>query len=124
VAIRFQYRDGGIEYTFDAAGEGLPMHLHRVVDQHDTTVLQGSVLVYGPRGVRLQRGKAGDTVTFDALDAHEVMALEPGTKIFNRYLLGYPPAIASLSEAERSGAVEADISHYLNEAGLPVLKDT
>lgn len=71
----------GIVYDFDAAGDGIPMHVHDEETCHITIVTIGSVLVSGD-GWK-QTHKSGAVIPFTPGQRHEIEALEPGTRIVN-----------------------------------------
>ena len=100
-------RDGppfGIRYTFDKAGEGVPMHQHDHATEHSVRCVLGSVKVYG-RTWREVVGE-GAMLVFDSTQPHEICALADGTVIDNVFDHGMPPEYADLPPDELDGKLE------------------
>ena len=112
MSTHFQHvRDGspfGIRYTFDKAGEGIPMHSHGPATEHSVRCERGSVKVYGhaSRGAWREVVRAGATFVFDSTQPHEIAALEAGSVIFNEFAHGMPPEYAELPAHELEGSVD------------------
>lgn len=114
-----QYVSGEIAGTFyevDVVGEGIRMHRHPPVMAHNIIVLKGEAMIYGPGGSNLKRIAAGDVLDIDWASWHEIMALVPGTKLFNVSLVPLPPEY-QLPEEDRETYVVGDLSHRLLEDG-------
>ena len=94
----------GLLYEFDKRGEGLMAHTHEADTAHDIRVMRGAVKVSGavPTTVVLE----GEMFEFDWRLPHEVLALEDGTVIFNRFLHGIPKPFRDLPVNRRSGSIE------------------
>ena len=112
------YRSGdifGIIYQFDKAGDGIAMHKHGREALHNTVVLRGSILFYGPGGERKRRLVAGEILDFDGTLSHEIVALEPDTKIINTFLHGIPAEYVDLPMSERFGSIDVRLAHDFRE---------
>jgi hypothetical protein len=72
----------GTVYTFDKAGDILPMHRHTETDVHITVVARGSFRVHGPDIGDRQYG-AGALLDWSADVDHEFVALTDGARIVN-----------------------------------------
>ena len=117
------YKSGeifGIVYTFDKAGEGIRMHMHDEDHEHNTTVLHGSIVIYGPQGVWKQTIGAGQIFDFDSSEPHEIAALEDGTVIINTFLLGMPSYYADLPPHEVEGKLEVNLTHRIHDLSQPI----
>ena len=101
------FMDGDVEgllYAFDRAGEGLGMHDHQEADAHEITVLKGKVVVYGDLPTTVI--PTDMTFRFDWSRQHEVVAIEDGTVIFNRFVNGIPAMYRNIPPDKRRGSVE------------------
>jgi len=81
------YRIGallGTQYYFPKQGDGIPMHDHRLEDQHNVIVLKGSCLAYGPNKSWCYHLGPGSVLHFQEHEQlHEIVALENHTTILN-----------------------------------------
>jgi quercetin dioxygenase-like cupin family protein len=68
-------------YTFEDAGDVLPKHDHDEDTAHITIVARGKIKVRGEDW--LIEAVPGQLVNFPAHQPHEIVALEPSTRIFN-----------------------------------------
>jgi len=68
-------------FDFDHAGDMLPMHNHTEADVHITIVSKGSFRAHGDGWEMIL--KPGQIVDWDAGQAHELIALEPGSRFVN-----------------------------------------
>jgi hypothetical protein len=117
------YKSGdifGIIYTFDKAGEGIRMHMHDEDHEHNTTVLKGSILLYGPNGDFKRTVVAGQIFDFDSSLPHEIAALEDNTIIINTFLHGMPEYYADLTPEEKQGILDLVLTHKIQDIGQPV----
>lgn len=71
----------GIIYTFEQAGDVLPMHTHTEGNAHITIVARGRVKAHGNDWSA--EYSAGAVVDFPANQSHEFVALEDNTRIVN-----------------------------------------
>jgi len=81
-SIAKPYVDAGLRgmiYTLAATGDGLERHTHTEADVHITVVMQGSIRASGDGWQ--EQGGAGLVLSFAAGEPHEIVALEPDTKI-------------------------------------------
>jgi hypothetical protein len=122
------YKSGkifGIIYSFDKAGDGIRMHMHPTEDmEHNTVVLNGSILLYGPNGSFQRLVKTGQILDFDSTLPHEIAALEDGTVIINTFLQGQPEGYDELPPHELQGTLEMELTHKIenfHENPIPVL---
>jgi quercetin dioxygenase-like cupin family protein len=71
----------GVMHDFEKAGDILPNHVHTEQDAHITIVARGKLKAYsdGWEIVAIP----GQLVNFEPGQAHELMALEDNTRIFN-----------------------------------------
>lgn len=114
-----QYGSGhtvGAIYEVDVVGEGIRMHRHPPEMAHNVIVLRGSVLVYGPEGSGCKHLSAGDVWDFDWSQWHEIMALEPNTKIFNVSLVPVAPE-ARIGNDATENYVVGELTHRLRLDG-------
>jgi quercetin dioxygenase-like cupin family protein len=71
----------GSIYDFEFAGDVLPKHTHTEADIHITIVARGKIKAYSHDwSVEAEAGKILD---FRPHEPHEIMALEPNTRIVN-----------------------------------------
>jgi quercetin dioxygenase-like cupin family protein len=71
---------GGV-YTFENAGDVLPMHTHKEGESHITVVVCGKIKVHGDGWEN--EYLENETIDFPANQAHEFIALEDNTRIVN-----------------------------------------
>lgn len=71
----------GTIYTFEKAGDVLPMHTHNDVTAHITIVARGRIKAHG-NGWSAEYG-AGSVIDFPANQSHEFIALEDNSRIVN-----------------------------------------
>lgn len=71
----------GAKYDFPLVGDTLPMHTHGDLDNHISIVSKGSFKAHGD-GWELTL-VAGNVVDWPAHQAHEFIALEPGSRLVN-----------------------------------------
>ena len=71
----------GTRYDFPLEGDALPMHTHGENDTHISIVSKGSFRAHGD-GWELTL-VAGNVVDWPAHQAHEFVALEPGSRLVN-----------------------------------------
>jgi len=71
----------GSLYSFEEAGDKLPMHDHTEENVHITFILNGSFRVHG--GGWDMVSKAGDFIDWKAGQSHELIALEPNSRFVN-----------------------------------------
>lgn len=71
----------GTVFDFDEAGDMLPMHNHTESDVHITIINRGSFKAHGDGWEMIL--KEGQIVDWDAGQAHELIALEPGSRFVN-----------------------------------------
>ena len=71
----------GTIYTFEKAGDVLPMHTHNDVTAHITIVARGRVKAQG-NDWSAEYG-AGSVIDFPADQSHEFIALEDNSRIVN-----------------------------------------
>jgi quercetin dioxygenase-like cupin family protein len=71
----------GSIYDFEFAGDVLPKHTHTEADIHITIVARGKIKAYSHDwSIEAEAGKILD---FRPHEPHEIMALEPNTRIVN-----------------------------------------
>ena len=71
----------GTVFDFEEAGDMLPMHNHTESDVHITIINRGSFKAHGDGWEMIL--KEGQIVDWDAGQAHELIALEPGSRFVN-----------------------------------------
>jgi len=71
----------GVVYTFEVAGDVLPMHTHDDTTAHLTIVARGRVKAHGDDW-SAEFG-AGSVIDFPANQSHEFIALEDNSRIVN-----------------------------------------
>jgi quercetin dioxygenase-like cupin family protein len=71
----------GVVYTFENAGDVLPMHTHQEGNAHITIVARGKVKVHGNEWAA-EYG-AGAVIDFPSDQSHEFIALENNSRIVN-----------------------------------------
>jgi quercetin dioxygenase-like cupin family protein len=71
----------GSIYSFDEAGDKLPMHNHDETNVHITFVMNGSFLIHGD-GWKIT-AKTGQVLDWKPGQAHEFVALEENSRILN-----------------------------------------
>lgn len=71
----------GVVYTFEQAGDTLPMHTHQEGDAHITIVARGRVKAHGNEW-SAEYG-AGSVIDFPPNQSHEFIALEDNSRIVN-----------------------------------------
>lgn len=71
----------GTIFDFEFDGDMLAMHNHTEADVHITIVSKGSFRAHGDGWEMIL--KAGQIVDWDAGQAHELIALEPGSRFVN-----------------------------------------
>ena len=72
----------GAVYTFEKAGDVLPMHRHTECDVHITVVARGSFRVHGP-DIGDKEYSAGALLDWPAGVDHEFIALADGARVVN-----------------------------------------
>lgn len=79
----------GLRYVFDGAGDGISMHSHYTPSTwHYTECVKGSVEIYGDGVDAVVR--AGEILTYPPFRMHEIVALEAGTEIINKFYDAIP----------------------------------
>ena len=71
----------GVVYTFEKAGDILPMHTHTEGNAHITIVARGSVKAHG-NNWSAEYG-AGSVIDFPSDQSHEFTALQDDSRIVN-----------------------------------------
>lgn len=71
----------GVVYTFEQAGDVLPMHTHQEGNAHITIVARGRVKAHGNEW-SAEYG-AGSVIDFQPNQSHEFIALEDNSRIVN-----------------------------------------
>lgn len=71
----------GVVYTFEKAGDILPMHTHTGGDAHITIVARGKVKAHGNEWEA--EYSSGAVVDFPTDQSHEFIALEDNSRIVN-----------------------------------------
>lgn len=71
----------GTVYTFEKAGDVLPMHTHVEGGAHITIVARGSVRAHGNNWSA--EYSAGSVIDFPSDQSHEFIALEDNSRIVN-----------------------------------------
>jgi quercetin dioxygenase-like cupin family protein len=71
----------GMIYTFEQAGDVLPMHTHTEGNAHITIVARGRVQAHGNEWSA--EYSAGAVIDFPVNQSHEFVALEDDTRIVN-----------------------------------------
>lgn len=75
-----------LRVEFEEAGERLDLHDHFHGNFHDTEVLTGSILAWGPRGPWAQQVDASGGMVYENWqNHHEIIAMLAGTIILNTY---------------------------------------
>lgn len=74
-------RLSGVVYTFEKAGDVLPMHTHSHLDAHITIVARGKIKARG-NGWETEYS-AGAVIDFPANQSHEFIALEDNSRVVN-----------------------------------------
>ena len=72
----------GVIYDFAEAGDILPMHDHTPWTEHITVMVDGAVEIRGPDRAWERTARHRDAIDLPP-GAHEIEALEPGTRILN-----------------------------------------
>jgi len=68
-------------YTFENVGDSLPNHSHTEEDAHITIISRGKVRVVGPKYD--MEFSTGSMVNFPPNHLHEIISMEPNTRVFN-----------------------------------------
>ena len=71
----------GVVYTFEKAGDVLPMHTHQEGNAHITIVARGRIKAHGNEW-SAEYG-AGTVIDFPSSQSHEFIALEDNSRIVN-----------------------------------------
>jgi quercetin dioxygenase-like cupin family protein len=71
----------GIVYTFEKAGDTLPMHTHYAGNAHITIVARGKIKAHGNEWEA--EYSAGAVIDFPSDQSHEFVALEDNSRIVN-----------------------------------------
>lgn len=71
----------GVIYDFEEVGDILPKHVHSEEDVHITIVARGKLKAYSHDWSI--EATPGQVINFRVGEPHELMALEPNTRIFN-----------------------------------------
>jgi quercetin dioxygenase-like cupin family protein len=71
----------GFIYTFQKAGDVLPMHTHTESDAHITIVARGKIKAHGNKWEA--EYSAGAVIDFPSNQSHEFIALEDNSRIVN-----------------------------------------
>jgi quercetin dioxygenase-like cupin family protein len=71
----------GTVYTFEKAGDVLPMHTHTEGDAHITIVARGKIKAHGNEWEA--EYSAGAVIDFPSNQSHEFIALEDNSRIVN-----------------------------------------
>lgn len=71
----------GTVYTFEKAGDVLPMHTHTYGDAHITIVARGKIKAHGNEWEA--EYSAGAVIDFPSNQSHEFIALEDNSRIVN-----------------------------------------
>jgi len=74
-------RLSGTVYTFEKAGDVLPMHTHTESDAHITIVARGKIKAHGNNWEA--EYSAGAVIDFPSNQSHEFIALEDNSRIVN-----------------------------------------
>jgi quercetin dioxygenase-like cupin family protein len=74
-------RLAGVIYTFEKAGDVLPMHTHTKGDAHITIVARGKIRAHGNEW-EAEYG-AGAVIDFPSNQSHEFIALEDNSRVVN-----------------------------------------
>lgn len=77
----FAGRLSGVVYTFEKAGDVLPMHTHTEGDAHITIVARGKIKAHGNEWET--EYSAGAVIDFPSNQSHEFIALEDNSRIVN-----------------------------------------
>lgn len=89
--------NGGV-YTFERAGDALPMHRHDDSDVHITIVARGRFRVHGPE-IGDKEYESGAVLDWNTGVDHEFIALTDGARLVN-ILKNWVPGV----EGEQRGA--------------------
>jgi quercetin dioxygenase-like cupin family protein len=71
----------GVVYTFEKAGDTLPMHTHTEGSAHITIVARGKIKAHGNEWEA--EYSAGAVIDFPADQSHEFIALEDNSRVVN-----------------------------------------
>jgi quercetin dioxygenase-like cupin family protein len=71
----------GTVYTFEKAGDVLPMHTHTEDDAHITIVARGKIKAHGNEWQA--EYSAGAVIDFPSNQSHEFIALEDNSRVVN-----------------------------------------
>jgi len=71
----------GTVYTFEKAGDVLPMHTHIEGDAHITIVARGKIRAHGNEWEA--EYSAGAVIDFPSNQSHEFVALEDNSRVVN-----------------------------------------
>jgi quercetin dioxygenase-like cupin family protein len=71
----------GTVYTFEKAGDVLPMHTHTEGDAHITIVARGKIKAHGNEWQA--EYSAGAVIDFPSNQSHEFIALEDNSRVVN-----------------------------------------
>jgi quercetin dioxygenase-like cupin family protein len=71
----------GTVYTFEKAGDVLPMHTHTEGDAHITIVARGKIRAHGNEWEA--EYSAGAVIDFPSDQSHEFVALEDNSRVVN-----------------------------------------
>jgi len=71
----------GTVYTFEKAGDVLPMHTHSHLDAHITIVARGKIRAHGNEWEA--EYSAGAVIDFPSNQSHEFVALEDNSRVVN-----------------------------------------
>ena len=74
-------KTSGIVYTFEKAGDMLPMHTHTDGSAHITIVARGKIKAHGNEWEA--EYSAGAVIDFPTDQSHEFIALEDNSRIVN-----------------------------------------
>lgn len=94
-----------ILYRFDKRGEGIPMHSHERVLEHDVSCTRGRVVVHGESLEAPIELHAGERLLFDSSLPHEIVALEDRSSVLNEFTYGQPMDYAALPAEELDTSV-------------------
>lgn len=99
------YRSGGlygIQYWFDAMGDGIPEHAHDEELLHNIIVLEGTVVF--ATAERARALTAGTVFDFDGKQRHKITALGKAS-VLHLFLNGIPNGYDGLPESELEGVL-------------------
>jgi Cupin domain len=104
--IRFNWYSSGdifaVRYRFEQ-GDELPRHAHDDANEHNVTVLAGTVLL--KLEDREIIGHAGDILDFDGSKQHSILCLSPYASTLNIWLHGMPAGYETLPASEHEGTL-------------------